>query len=80
MFLQYWFASCPSHVASMENILRVLCRAPITVYMRERGGIISIAEYGQEYGTNNPVRVLYHGYGHYEALELPEDRIMSSRL
>ncbi|KAH6825797.1 hypothetical protein C2S53_008002 [Perilla frutescens var. hirtella] len=46
---------------------------PITVYMRDQdsGGLISIAEYGQEYGKDNPIRVLYHGYGHYDALHLP---------
>jgi hypothetical protein len=27
-----------------------------------------IAEYGQEYGKDNPIRVLYEGYGHYDAL------------
>eukprot|EP00250_Pteridium_aquilinum_P004760 c14961_g1_i1 orf=576-1793(-) len=50
-------------------------RMPITVYMFEQRsrGLISIAEYGQEYAKESPVpiRVLYHGYGHYEALELP---------
>lgn len=30
-----------------------------------------IAEYGQEYGKDNPIRVLYHGYGHYDALRGP---------
>lgn len=49
-------------------------RMPITVYMFEQrsGGLISIAEYGQEYGKENPVpvRVLYHGFGHYDALQL----------
>lgn len=46
---------------------------PITVYMydKEAGGLISIAEYGQEYGKENPIRVLYHGFGHYDALEIP---------
>lgn len=46
---------------------------PITVYMRDEdsGDLISIAEYGQEYGKDNPIRVLYHGYGHYDALHLP---------
>ncbi|CAK7327389.1 unnamed protein product [Dovyalis caffra] len=43
---------------------------PITVYMREKGSgsLKIIAEYGHEYGNENPVRVLYHGYGHYDAL------------
>ncbi|CAA0842812.1 OTU domain-containing protein [Striga hermonthica] len=51
---------------------------PITVYMhdQESGGLISIAEYGQEYGKDNPVKVLYHGYGHYDALHIPGGRIL----
>lgn len=51
-------------------------RMPITVYMFEQRsrGLISIAEYGQEYGKENsvPIRVLYHGFGHYDALQLPD--------
>jgi hypothetical protein len=50
---------------------------PITVYMKDKGGIIAIAEYGQEYGNENPIRVLYHGSGHYEAVHLPEDKQVS---
>ncbi|XP_059646345.1 OVARIAN TUMOR DOMAIN-containing deubiquitinating enzyme 4 [Cornus florida] len=46
---------------------------PITVYMYDEDsrGLISIAEYGQEYGKENPIRVLYHGFGHYDALQIP---------
>lgn len=46
---------------------------PITVYMHDKdsGGLISIAEYGQEYGKDDPIRVLYHGCGHYDALHFP---------
>lgn len=46
---------------------------PITVYMHDEdsSGLISIAEYGQEYGKDNPILVLYHGYGHYDALQVP---------
>ncbi|KAL6540466.1 hypothetical protein OROMI_024349 [Orobanche minor] len=46
-------------------------RMPITVYMHDpdSGGLISIAEYGQEYGKENPIEVLYYGYGHYDALQ-----------
>ncbi|KAK1631821.1 hypothetical protein QYE76_006136 [Lolium multiflorum] len=46
---------------------------PITVYMREEaaGGLIAIAEYGQEYGKEDPIQVLYHGCGHYDALQIP---------
>ncbi|XP_057859202.1 OVARIAN TUMOR DOMAIN-containing deubiquitinating enzyme 4 isoform X2 [Cryptomeria japonica] len=48
---------------------------PITVYMFERNSddLIAIAEYGQEYGKENPIRVLYHGYGHYDALQVPTE-------
>ncbi|XP_048233038.1 OVARIAN TUMOR DOMAIN-containing deubiquitinating enzyme 4 isoform X2 [Ricinus communis] len=46
-------------------------KIPITVYMRDRnsGSLKVIAEYGQEYGKENPICVLYHGYGHYDALQ-----------
>ncbi|KAJ3677638.1 hypothetical protein LUZ60_003362 [Juncus effusus] len=55
---------------------------PITVYMHddEAGGLISIAEYGQEYGKENPIRVLYHGFGHYDALSIPGIKGPKSRL
>ena len=48
-------------------------RMPITVYMREKSStsLKIIAEYGLEYGDENPIRVLYHGYGHYDALRIP---------
>ncbi|XP_065856389.1 OVARIAN TUMOR DOMAIN-containing deubiquitinating enzyme 4-like isoform X3 [Euphorbia lathyris] len=48
-------------------------KMPINVYMYDQnaGGLISIAEYGQEYGKDNPIRVLYHGSGHYDALQIP---------
>ncbi|GMP57669.1 hypothetical protein CsSME_00021651 [Camellia sinensis var. sinensis] len=32
-----------------------------------------IADNGQEYGKKNPIRVLYHGYGHYDVLQSPSD-------
>uniref|UniRef100_A0A453L4L8 OTU domain-containing protein n=1 Tax=Aegilops tauschii subsp. strangulata TaxID=200361 RepID=A0A453L4L8_AEGTS len=63
--------------------IRSLCfRMPITVYMREEaaGGLIAIAEYGQEYGKEDPIRVLYHGCGHYEALHIPGNSEPRSRL
>jgi hypothetical protein len=58
-------------------------RMPITVYMldEDAGGLISIAEYGQEeYGKENPIRVLYHGFGHYDALQIPGKKGGRSRL
>lgn len=57
-------------------------RMPITVYIHDNkhGGLISIAEYGQEYGKDNPIRVLYHGYGHYDALLIPGNKVAKSRL
>ncbi|XWS59205.1 hypothetical protein CRYUN_Cryun08bG0101700 [Craigia yunnanensis] len=55
---------------------------PITVYMydKDAGGLIAIAEYGQEYGTENPIRVLYHGFGHYDALHMPGRKPGKSKL
>lgn len=55
---------------------------PITVYMydEDSGGLISIAEYGQEYGKENPIKVLYHGFGHYDALQIPGKKGAQSRL
>ncbi|XP_022982976.1 OTU domain-containing protein At3g57810-like isoform X2 [Cucurbita maxima] len=51
-------------------------QAPIIVYMydKDAGGLISIAEYGDEYGKHNPIRVLYHGFGHYDALQIPSNQ------
>ncbi|XP_075494569.1 OVARIAN TUMOR DOMAIN-containing deubiquitinating enzyme 4-like isoform X1 [Primulina tabacum] len=45
-------------------------QVPITVHMLDKrtNSVKIIAEYGQEYGKENPIRVLYHGYGHYDAL------------
>ncbi|KAK9120043.1 hypothetical protein Scep_018136 [Stephania cephalantha] len=50
-------------------------KMPITVYMRDNssGNLKIIAEYGQEYGKENPICVLYHGYGHYDALQNTSD-------
>jgi hypothetical protein len=56
------------------------CRMPITVYMTEkktRRGLIAIAEYGQEYSNIDPIQVLYHGFGHYEALQIPSNKANS---
>ncbi|KAK4839532.1 hypothetical protein QYF36_022599 [Acer negundo] len=47
---------------------------------RDSGGLVSIAEYGQEYGTENPIRVLYHGFGHYDALHFPGEKGSRSKL
>ncbi|XP_057468086.1 OVARIAN TUMOR DOMAIN-containing deubiquitinating enzyme 4-like [Actinidia eriantha] len=57
-------------------------QTPITVYMYnpDSGGLITIAEYGQEYGKENPIKVLYHGFGHYDALQIPEKKGAQSRL
>uniref|UniRef100_A0A0E0B4M2 Ubiquitin thioesterase OTU n=1 Tax=Oryza glumipatula TaxID=40148 RepID=A0A0E0B4M2_9ORYZ len=57
-------------------------RMPITVYMhdKEAGGLIAIAEYGQEYGKEDPIQVLFHGFGHYDALQIPGKGGPRSRL
>ncbi|XP_071928605.1 OVARIAN TUMOR DOMAIN-containing deubiquitinating enzyme 4-like isoform X3 [Coffea arabica] len=46
-------------------------QVPIAVHMLDKktNSLKVIAEYGQEYGKENPVRVLYHGYGHYDILK-----------
>ncbi|XP_031122138.1 OVARIAN TUMOR DOMAIN-containing deubiquitinating enzyme 4-like isoform X1 [Ipomoea triloba] len=48
-------------------------QAPIAVYMwdKKTNCLKVIAEYGQEYGKDKPICVLYHGYGHYDALQNP---------
>ncbi|XP_042020815.1 OVARIAN TUMOR DOMAIN-containing deubiquitinating enzyme 4-like isoform X1 [Salvia splendens] len=52
---------------------------PITVHMwdKKKNSLKVIAEYGQEYGKENPIRVLYHGYGHYDALQSPSDGLQT---
>lgn len=50
------------------------------MYDKDAGGLITIAEYGEEYGKENPVRVLYHGYGHYDALQIPGRKHGKSKL
>lgn len=55
-------------------------RTPIWVYMRERGSgdLANIAKYGEEEYTKedeNPINVLFHGYGHYDILETPLNKI-----
>lgn len=55
---------------------------PVSVYMydQDTSGLISIAEYGQEYGKDNPIKVLYHGFGHYDALHIPGKKGSTSKL
>ncbi|XP_039041060.1 OVARIAN TUMOR DOMAIN-containing deubiquitinating enzyme 4-like isoform X1 [Hibiscus syriacus] len=56
-------------------------QTPITVYMKDKnsGTLKIISEYGQEYSKENPIRVLYHGCGHYDVLMSPVSSA-SSRL
>jgi OTU domain-containing protein 6 len=56
-------------------------RMPITVYMYTKGSDSPriIAEYGQEYGKDNPICVLYDGYGHYDALQPSLERNTDNR-
>ncbi|PWA95218.1 OTU domain-containing protein [Artemisia annua] len=65
-----------SHVWGGEPELLMsshVLKVPITVYMRDKKSnyIKVVAEYGQEYGKENPVSVLYHAYGHYDLLKSP---------
>lgn len=57
----------------------VIFRLAITVHMwdKKKNCLKVIAEYGQEYGKENPVRVLYHGYGHYDALQSPPNGLQT---
>ncbi|KAI4352615.1 hypothetical protein L6164_006850 [Bauhinia variegata] len=52
-----------------SHVLKTL----ISVYMRDRssGDLLNIAKYGEEYTkeNENPINVLFHGYGHYDILE-----------
>ncbi|XP_048135815.1 OVARIAN TUMOR DOMAIN-containing deubiquitinating enzyme 4-like isoform X2 [Rhodamnia argentea] len=56
-----------------------ILQMPITVFMKERfsGRLKIIAEYGREYGTGNSINVLYHSYGHYDALLAPIGNVQS---
>ncbi|CAN0910595.1 OVARIAN TUMOR DOMAIN-containing deubiquitinating enzyme 4 [Linum grandiflorum] len=50
-----------------------ILKTMISVYMKDRvsDDLVSIASYGEEYGKDgeNPINVLFHGYGHYDLLE-----------
>jgi OTU domain-containing protein 6 len=72
-------------------MLTHVLRTPIAVYMSHATGVKNIGTYGEEYtgqaaeaaeaacGAAWPVRVLFHGAGHYEAL-LPSPVQLQSRL
>ncbi|XP_062228753.1 OVARIAN TUMOR DOMAIN-containing deubiquitinating enzyme 4-like isoform X1 [Phragmites australis] len=58
-------------------------RMPITVYIHTNSSDSPriVAEYGQEYGKDNPICVLYDGYGHYNALQSSlETRVDNRRM
>lgn len=59
----------------------LFCRVSITVHMfdNKTDCLKVIAEYGQEYGKDNPIRVLYHGYGHYDALRSSSRSLLSKK-
>ncbi|OIW01500.1 hypothetical protein TanjilG_19426 [Lupinus angustifolius] len=53
-------------------------KTPISVFMRDRssGDLVNIAKYGEEYITKEKeiaINVLFHGYGHYDILEISSD-------
>jgi len=74
-------------------MLTHVLRAPVAVYMADAAGLRCIGTYGEEYadqqeggaGTGQeeqctapwPVRVLFHGAGHYEALLPPPSKLRS---
>lgn len=49
-------------------------KTPISVFMKDKstGNLKNIANYGEEYQKEKefPVKVLFHGYGHYDILEI----------
>ncbi|XP_009627223.1 OVARIAN TUMOR DOMAIN-containing deubiquitinating enzyme 4 [Nicotiana tabacum] len=74
-----------SHVWGGEPELLMashVLQMPINVYMYDQDarGLISIAEYGEEYGKENPIKVLYHGFGHYDALHISGKKGPRSKL
>ncbi|KAH0726397.1 hypothetical protein KY284_002262 [Solanum tuberosum] len=84
-FITYVAQIRNSHVWGGEPELLMashVLQMPITVYMYDQDarGLISIAEYGQEYGKDNPIKVLYHGFGHYDALHIPGKKGPRSKL
>ncbi|KAK6116589.1 hypothetical protein DH2020_049695 [Rehmannia glutinosa] len=68
-----------SHLNEGKYAKDQIFRVPITVHMwdKKKNCLKIIAEYGQEYGKENPIRVLYHGYGHYDALHIPSSGLQS---
>ncbi|KAA8539196.1 hypothetical protein F0562_025888 [Nyssa sinensis] len=48
-------------------------KTAISVFMIDRssGGLVNVANYGEEYQKDkeSPIKVLFHGYGHYDILE-----------
>ncbi|KAL3523546.1 hypothetical protein ACH5RR_016380 [Cinchona calisaya] len=52
-------------------------KMPLSVFMIDRssGSLVNIAKYGEEYKEDeqNPINVLFHGYGHYDILEVVAD-------
>lgn len=44
--------------------------SPISVYMESEEGVRNIGRYGDEYGDEEDLAVLFHGAGHYEALRV----------
>ncbi|XP_028113422.1 OTU domain-containing protein At3g57810-like [Camellia sinensis] len=46
---------------------------PVYMWDKKSSCLKIIADNGQEYGKKNPIRVLYHGYGHYDVLQSPSD-------
>jgi OTU domain-containing protein 6 len=60
-----------SQIISTDHDLSYGFRMPITVIMHDTNSnnLKIIAEYGQEYGKEKPIRVIYDGFGHYDVLK-----------
>lgn len=53
-------------------------KTKISVFMIDRasGNLVNISNYGEEYKKDDvsPINVLFHGYGHYDILETPDQK------
>ncbi|KAK1560686.1 hypothetical protein Q3G72_029631 [Acer saccharum] len=61
---------CPVVFIAFSGGPKACMYKDFSVHMKDKtsGNLKFIAEYGEEYGNENPIRVLYHGYGRYDVL------------
>ncbi|KAI4336600.1 hypothetical protein L6164_015109 [Bauhinia variegata] len=83
-FERYTFQMRKPHVWGGEPELLMaahVLQMPITVFMRDKdsSSLKVIAEYGQEYGKDNPIRVIYHVSGHYDLLQSMQSQLFREK-